>query len=156
MFHSSRTAYSRSSCHHRCPAESADLFEIGATDRSWTSSYQSMQWARQKLIIRKHRMVRANIPTCFFLPCTQWHNFRIGRCVPAPTSWKKKMIIFVLASDSEAAYQFIYLHISYYWHPTIQNRLRLLPRWPAHSDIKKQYLSPFLIQLIAKQRAHKR
>ena len=34
IFHFGRTAYSRSSCHRRCPAESADLFEIGATDRS--------------------------------------------------------------------------------------------------------------------------
>ena len=53
MFHFSRTAYSRSSCHRRCPAESVDLFEIGATDRSWTSSYQSMQWASLKMIITK-------------------------------------------------------------------------------------------------------
>ena len=53
MFHFSRTAYSRSSCHRRCPAESVDLFEIGATDRSWTSSYQSMQWSRLKMIITK-------------------------------------------------------------------------------------------------------
>ena len=154
MFHFSRTAYSRSSCHRKCPAESADLFEIGATDRNWTSSYQSYQWARQKIIITQDG--EGKYTDLFFPSLHTMTQFSNRKMCAGSHLLEGKSDYFCLSLRLWGCLSiYIFTHFLLLTpHDTKQTEA--VASLACTSDIKKQYLSPFLIQLIAKQRAHKK
>ena len=154
MFHFSRTAYSRSSCHRRCPAESVDLFEIGATDRSWTSSYQSMQWSRLKMIITKED--EGKYTNLFFPSLHTMTQFSNRKMCAGSHLLDGKMIIFWSLRLWGCLSIYIFTHFLLLTpHDTKQTEA--VASLACTSDIKKkQFLSPFLFRLIAKQRTHKK